>query len=118
MKVITVLGAGTMGHGIAHSAISAGYETRMYDVSDAQLSKARGQIDMILKKSVELGKLPAADVDPTMARLAVTSDVKAALEGADFIIEAAPEKIDLKIKLFAEIDAHAPASAVVATNTS
>jgi 3-hydroxybutyryl-CoA dehydrogenase len=107
-----------MGHGIAHAAISAGYETRMYDVSDAQLSKARGQIESILKKSVELGKLPAGDVDPAMARLSVSSDVKAALDGADFIIEAAPEKIDLKIKLFSEIQAHAPAQAVVATNTS
>jgi 3-hydroxybutyryl-CoA dehydrogenase len=118
MKTITVLGAGTMGHGIAHSAMSAGYETRMYDVSDAQLSKARGQIEGILKKAVELGKLPAGDVDPTMARLTVSSDVKVALEGTDFIIEAAPEKVDLKIKLFGDIEAHAPAEAVVATNTS
>ncbi len=118
MKVISVLGAGTMGHGIAHAAISAGYETTMYDVSDAQLAKARGQIESILKKSVELGKLPAADVDPAMARLSVTPDVKTALEGTDFIIEAAPEKVDLKIKLFSEIQHHAPASAVVATNTS
>src|SRR4051812_49070884 len=118
MKTITVLGAGTMGHGIAHAALLAGYETRMYDVSDAQLAKARGQIEGILKKSVELGKRPAADVDPAMARLTITSDVKAALEGTDFIIEAAPEKIDLKIQLFAHIDAHAPAAAIVATNTS
>lgn len=115
---ITVLGAGTMGHGIAHGAISAGYDTQLFDVSDAQLAKARAQIEGILKKSVELGKLPAADVDPAMARLTVTSDVKKALEGADFIIEAAPEKIDLKIELFAKIEAHAPARAVVATNTS
>lgn len=118
MKTITVLGAGTMGHGIAHGAISAGYETRLYDVSDAQLAKARGQIEAILKKSVELGKLAAAEVDPTLKRLTVSSDVKAALEGAEFIIEAAPEKVDLKIKLFADIEAHAPASAVVASNTS
>jgi 3-hydroxybutyryl-CoA dehydrogenase len=118
MKTITVLGAGTMGHGIAHGAISAGYETRMYDVSDAQLAKARGQIEAILKKSVELGKLAASDVDPALARLTITSDVKTALEGTDFIIEAAPEKIDLKIKLFADIDAFAPPAAVVASNTS
>ncbi len=107
-----------MGHGIAHSAILAGYETRMYDVSDAQLAKARRQIEAILIKSVELGKLAAADVDPTMARLTVSSHAKTALEGTDFIIEAAPETIDLKITLFAEIDAYAPASAVVASNTS
>ncbi len=118
MKTITVLGAGTMGHGIAHSAISAGFDTRMYDVSDAQLAKASGQIEAILKKSVELGKLAASEVDPTMARLSVFSDAKTALQGTDFIIEAAPEKIDLKIKLFADIDAFAPPAAVVASNTS
>lgn len=118
IQTVTVLGAGTMGHGIAHGTISAGYATRLYDVSDAQLAKARGQIESILKKAVELGKASAGDVDAAMARLTVTSDVQAALEGTDFIIEAAPEKVELKIKLFADIEAHAPASAVVASNTS
>lgn len=118
IRTIAVLGAGTMGHGIAHGTAVAGYETRLYDVREAQLAKARGQIDGILKKSVELGKLAAADVDATLARLTTTTDVAAALGGADFIIEAAPEKIDVKVKLFADIQAHAPASAVVASNTS
>ena len=118
IQTVTVLGAGTMGHGIAHGTIAAGFQTRLYDVSDAQLAKARGQIESILKKSVEIGKLAAGDVDVVIARLTVTSDVKAALEGTDFIIEAAPEKIDLKVKLFADIDAYAPATAVVASNTS
>lgn len=118
IRTITVLGAGTMGHGIAHSAISAGYETRMYDVSDAQLAKARAGIEAILRKSVELGKIAAGDVDPALARLTVSSDVKTTLDGTDFIIEAAPEKVDLKITLFADIEAHAPSGAIVATNTS
>lgn len=118
IRTIAVLGAGTMGHGIAHGTAVAGYETRLYDVSEAQLAKARGQIEAILRKSVELGKLAAADVDATLGRLTTTTDVAAALGGADFIIEAAPEKIDLKVKLFADIDAHAPASSVVASNTS
>jgi len=118
IQTVTVLGAGTMGHGIAHGTIAVGYQTRLFDVSDAQLAKARTQIESILKKSVELGKLAANDVDAAMARLTVTSDVKAALEGTDFIIEAAPEKVDLKVKLFADIDAYAPPAAVVASNTS
>lgn len=118
IQTVTVLGAGTMGHGIAHGTIAVGYQTRLFDVSDAQLAKARTQIESILKKSVELGKLAAGDVDAAMARLTVTSDVKAALEGTDFIIEAAPEKVDLKVKLFADIDAYAPPAAVVASNTS
>ncbi len=118
IQTVTVLGAGTMGHGIAHGTISAGYTTRLFDVSDTQLSKARAQIEAILRKSVELGKLAANDVDATMARLTTTSDVAAALTGTEFIIEAAPESVDLKVKLFADIDAHAPASAVIASNTS
>ncbi|MEI6246280.1 MAG: 3-hydroxyacyl-CoA dehydrogenase NAD-binding domain-containing protein [Acidobacteriota bacterium] len=118
IQTVTVLGAGTMGHGIAHGTIAVGYQTRLFDVSDAQLAKARTHIETILKKSVELGKLAASDVEAAMARLTVTSDVKAALEGTDFIIEAAPEKVDLKVKLFADIEAYAPPAAVVASNTS
>jgi 3-hydroxybutyryl-CoA dehydrogenase len=118
MKILTVLGAGTMGHGIAHGAVVSGFETRLYDVSDAQLAKARTQIEAILKKSVELGKLDTAGADAALGRLTATADVKTALDGTDFIIEAAPEKIDLKVKLFADIDAYAPAGAVVASNTS
>lgn len=118
IQTVTVLGAGTMGHGIAHGTITSGFQTRLYDVSDGQLAKARGQIEAILKKSVELGKLAAGEVDAALGRLTTTSNVAAALDGTDFIIEAAPEKVDLKAKLFADIDAHAPATAVVASNTS
>lgn len=118
IQTVTVLGAGTMGHGIAHGTITSGFQTRLYDVSDGQLAKARGQIEAILKKSVELGKLAAGEVDAALGRLTTTSNVAAALDGTDFIIEAAPEKVDLKVKLFADIDAHAPATAVVASNTS
>jgi 3-hydroxybutyryl-CoA dehydrogenase len=117
-RQIAVLGAGTMGHGIAHAAAASGYSTRLYDVSDAALAKARGQVEGVFRKAVELGKATAADADAGMARLSTTSDIRAALEGADVVIEAAPEKIDLKISLMAEIDRHAPAHAIVATNTS
>ena len=118
VRTITVLGAGTMGHGIAHAAASSGFETRMYDVSDAAVSKGRAQIENVFKKSVELGKATAADADASLARLSATTDLAAALAGTDFVIEAAPEKIDLKIDLMAAIDRHAPADAVVSTNTS
>ncbi|HVQ41151.1 MAG TPA: 3-hydroxyacyl-CoA dehydrogenase NAD-binding domain-containing protein [Vicinamibacterales bacterium] len=118
VRTITVLGAGTMGHGIAHAAASSGFETRMYDVSDAAVSKGRAQIENVFKKSVELGKATAADADASLARLSATTDLAAALAGTDFVIEAAPEKIDLKLDLMAAIDRHAPADAVVSTNTS
>jgi len=118
IRQIAVLGAGTMGHGIAHAAAASGYTTRLYDVSDAALARARGQVEGVFRKAVELRKATAADADAGMARLSTTSDMRAALEGADLVIEAAPEKIDLKISLMAEIDRHAPAHAIVATNTS
>ena len=118
VRTITVLGAGTMGHGIAHAAASSGFQTRMYDVSDSAVSKGRAQIENVFRKSVELGKATAQDADASLARLTATTDLAAALAGTDFVIEAAPEKIDLKLELMAAIDRHAPADAVVSTNTS
>ena len=118
VRTITVLGAGTMGHGSAHAAASSGFDTRLYDVSDAAVSKGRAQIESVFRKSVELGKATAAEADASLARLSATTDLAAALAGTDFVIEAAPEKIDLKLDLMAAIDRHAPADAVVSTNTS
>ncbi|MDQ3170865.1 MAG: 3-hydroxyacyl-CoA dehydrogenase NAD-binding domain-containing protein [Acidobacteriota bacterium] len=120
MKIrrIAVLGAGTMGHGIAHAAASAGFDTAMYDVTRAAVEKGRDRIEQIGRKGVDLGKVTPADADATMARLSISDQLSDVLAGADFVIEAAPEKIDLKLHLMAEIDAHTPAHAIVTTNTS
>ena len=120
MKIsqITVLGAGTMGHGIAHAAIAGGYDTRMFDVSDMSLQKGRAAIDAIIRKGVDLGKVAAPDADAMGTRLSTTSNIAEALAGADLVIEAAPERIDLKLALMADIDRHAPDHAIIATNTS
>ena len=118
IKQIAVLGAGTMGHGIAYAAIAGGYETRMFDVSEASLAKGRGAVDSIIARGVELGKVQSADADTMRKRLTTTASIAEALTGVDMVIEAAPEKIDLKLSLLAEVEAHAPASAIVATNTS
>jgi 3-hydroxybutyryl-CoA dehydrogenase len=118
VKTIAVLGAGTMGHGIAYAALAAGYTTRLYDVSEPQLAKARGAIDAIVKKGVELGKVSAADAIAILARLTTTTEVKPAVEGIELAIEAAPEKMDLKLPLLAEVERYAPAGAVIASNTS
>ena len=115
---VTVLGAGTMGHGIAHAAIAGGYATRMYDVSDAAVAKGRGAIEQIVGKGVELGKVSAGEADAMLGRLSVTTRLAEALHDADIVIEAAPEKIDLKLALFAQIEQHAPAAAIIASNTS
>ncbi|HUL72908.1 MAG TPA: 3-hydroxyacyl-CoA dehydrogenase NAD-binding domain-containing protein [Vicinamibacterales bacterium] len=118
VRTVTVLGAGTMGHGIAHAAAAAGYETRLFDVAEPQLSRARHLIHEIFQRSVELGKATSAEADRALARVTTTSDVGAALAGADLVIEAAPERMDLKLRLFAEIERAAPPAAIVATNTS
>jgi 3-hydroxybutyryl-CoA dehydrogenase len=118
IRSIAVLGAGTMGHGIAHAAAASGYQTRLFDVSDAQLAKARTVVEGIFKKTVELGKGTAAEADAALERLSTTSALSSALEGVDFVIEAAPERIDLKLALMADIDRLAPPEAVIATNTS
>lgn len=117
-RVVAVLGAGTMGHGVAHAASAAGFETRLFDVSDAQLAKARTQIDGILRKAVELGKLQTAEADQAIARLHTSSAVADVLGEADLIIETAPERIDIKLGLFADIERHARKDAIVASNTS
>jgi 3-hydroxybutyryl-CoA dehydrogenase len=107
-----------MGHGVAHAAAASGFVTRLYDVAEPQLIKAQTTVDGILRKAVELGKLTSSEADASLARLSTTSDIAKALDGADLVIETAPERIDIKVQLFAAIDAHAPATAIVASNTS
>jgi len=118
IRRITVLGAGTMGHGIAHAAIATGYDTRMFDVSRAALDKGRSGVETILRKGVELGKVAPGEAEAMLRRLVTTSDPAGALGEADLVIEAAPERIDLKLQLFADIERLAPKHAIVASNTS
>ena len=118
VKNVAVLGAGTMGHGIAHAAISAGYDTVMYAISDAAVDKGRSAIEAVIKKSVELGKATDADAAAMTSRLRTSTSVADAVKKADIVIEAAPEKIDLKLKLFKEVETAAPGHAVLASNTS
>jgi 3-hydroxybutyryl-CoA dehydrogenase len=118
IRTVAVIGAGTMGHGIAHAAIAAGYDTRLFDISPDALERARAAIDAIIGKGVELGKATAADGEAMRRRLETTSDLRAAVDNADFVVEAAPERIDLKLALLADVDRLAPPHAVIATNTS
>ena len=118
VKNIAVLGAGTMGHGIAHAAIAAGYDTALYDVSEAAVAKGQSAIEAVIAKSVELGKATPDDASSMRARLRTTTAVADAVGKADVVIEAAPEKIELKLALFTAVEAAAPAHAVLASNTS
>ena len=118
ITTVAVLGAGTMGHGIAHAAMAAGYETVLYDVSQAAVEKGKTAIDGVINKSVQLGKLADADAEAMRDRLRLATVVADAVKDADVVIEAAPEKIDLKLALFKDVEAAAPPHAVFASNTS
>jgi 3-hydroxybutyryl-CoA dehydrogenase len=118
LRPLAVLGAGIMGHGIDHAAMAAGYPTRLYDVSKAQLAKAAQAIDAIVGKGVELGKLTAAEGGAVRSRLITTTSVVEAVDDVGLVIEAAPEKMDLKLALLVEVERATPAAAVIASNTS
>jgi len=113
-----VLGAGTMGHGIAQVCAQAGLTVRIYDVNDAALQRGLAGIDSFLAKGVAKGKVKAEDAAATRARVSGTTSLAEACAGADVVIEAAPEKLALKQSLFAEAAAAAPAGALLASNTS
>jgi 3-hydroxybutyryl-CoA dehydrogenase len=115
---IAVLGAGTMGRGIAHAALTAGYETTMYDVTDEALAAAAASIQRVVARGVELGTVTAADAPAVLTRLTPTRDLSMAVARADVVIEAVPEQIDLKLRIFGEVETFAPRHAVLATNTS
>jgi 3-hydroxybutyryl-CoA dehydrogenase len=118
IRSITVLGAGTMGRGIAHVAATAGYDTRLFDIAGEVLEAAVGSIRHNLARGVELGKVEAEDAVEAERRLTVHRELPAAVDGADLVIEAVPEVMSLKIGIFADVCAAAPAEALLASNTS
>jgi 3-hydroxybutyryl-CoA dehydrogenase len=115
---IAVLGAGTMGRGIAHVAAFAGFETQLYDVEPAALARAEEAIHKNLDKGVALGKVDATAALGAKERLALDTDLAAAVEEADLVIEAAPESMAVKVELFRTVAFHARHDALFATNTS
>jgi 3-hydroxybutyryl-CoA dehydrogenase len=118
IKTISVIGAGIMGRGIAHVAAAGGFQTVLNDVSDELLQKAHVKIQADLLKGIELGKMTRADVDTALGRLRLERELGRATAEADLVIEAAPEKIELKLDLFARLDRTCPDGAVFASNTS
>ncbi|MFC2992483.1 MULTISPECIES: 3-hydroxybutyryl-CoA dehydrogenase [Halomonas] len=113
---IGVVGAGTMGQGIAQVLVQSGFDVQLYDVADEQLERARGSIDKGLGKLVAKEKLSDADKDAAMARLS-TSTALDALRDCEVIIEAAPEQPALKEKLFRDLS-RLSHDAILASNTS
>lgn len=118
IKKIAVLGAGQMGNGIAHVCAQSGYEVKMRDIEqqflDKGLATIKGNLDRMLKKS----KITQADADATLRRIKCVLDLKEAVKDADLVIEAIPEIVKLKLDTWKEVDAAAPANAILASNTS
>lgn len=114
---VGVIGAGTMGHGIAQVAAMAGCHVVLTDASTEAQAAALGKVRANLDKGVARGKVDAAVRDAALARL-TTGSLADAARDADLVVEAVPERIELKQALFREVDALAPAHAVLATNTS
>ena len=118
IKQISVLGAGVMGHGIAQAFIMGGYPVKLYDIQDAILATARAHIEESLGLFQEVGLISAKEVKAATQRLTTTDDLAFASKGADFIVEAAPEILDLKQKLFRKVEEFCGGETIVATNTS
>ena len=118
IRTIAVLGAGTMGQGIAHVAATGGFETHLFDVDSEILHRAQMAIHRNLDKGVDLGKLEAQTASDAKGRLHLDHDHDMAVRAAELIIEAVPENMDLKVKIFERSARSAPASAIFASNTS
>jgi len=117
IKTISVLGGGIMGSGIAHVSAAAGFTTYIYDISSDVLNRALGQIRTNLQKGVDLKKITQAQMDQALSNLHV-SDKLEEIAQADFIVEAVPELIELKLRLYRDLDRLAPKHTCLASNTS
>ena len=118
VKTVAVVGAGIMGRGIAYVSALAGFRTLLTDADPRQLELAKDEISATMGKGVSSGKLSGPAAAAAHQRLSCARALKDAAGEADLVIEAVPEKIDLKIEIFGQLDRLAPESAVLASNTS
>jgi 3-hydroxybutyryl-CoA dehydrogenase len=117
IKKVGVVGCGTMGSGIAQVCAQSGYSVTVSEISDEVLNKGLKSIDSILSRSVEKGRISPQDKESTLARIKGTTDI-GDFSQCDIVIEAAPEEMDIKTAIFAQLDKVCPKHAILATNTS
>jgi len=117
IKTVGVIGAGTMGNGIAQVFAQSGFSVLLVDIAKPMLERARASIEKSLARFVEKGKLPAADRDATLGRLTITTAIDRLTE-ADFIVEAIVEQAEAKGTLFTSLDAIVRPEVIFASNTS
>lgn len=115
---VSVIGAGTMGNGIAHVFAQASFKVQLIDVSQAALDKAISTITANLDRQVVKGSIDEATKTSTLANLSTFTDIASGVKTADLVVEAATENQELKLKIFAQMDEHAPSHAILASNTS
>jgi 3-hydroxybutyryl-CoA dehydrogenase len=118
MKNIAVIGAGTMGNGIAHVFAQCGYHVNLIDVSTQALEKGLATISKNLERQVSKEKISATDKQEALNNISLVSDLKDGVSNVDLVVEAATENIDLKLKIFRDLDEHAAEHVILATNTS
>ncbi|MCI0488855.1 MAG: 3-hydroxyacyl-CoA dehydrogenase family protein [Blastocatellia bacterium] len=118
IEEIAVIGAGTMGHGIAQVAAMAGFEVALTDVSAELVERGLARIEDNLKKGVERGKVTEEDMRAALSRIRATLSMEDAADLADLVIEAIVEKLEAKRELFAHLDLVCEPAAILATNTS
>ena len=118
IKNISVIGAGTMGHGIAHTFARHGYKVSLYDSFPASLESAPHKMREELEFMMEEDYITREDVETALSNITLYSDLREAVRDADYVIEAIPERMELKKELFAQLDEYCPKHTVFASNTS
>jgi 3-hydroxybutyryl-CoA dehydrogenase len=118
MKNVSVIGAGTMGNGIAHVFAQKGYQVNLIDVSDAALEKGLATISNNLDRMVKKEKISEGDKQATLGNITTFTSIQEGVKTANLVVEAATENVDLKLKIFKDMDKFSAESAILATNTS
>lgn len=118
MKNISVIGAGTMGNGIAHVFAQKGFNVALIDVSEDALQRALTTIGKNLDRQIKKELISEAEKTDCLNRIKTFTELKTGVQAADLVVEAATENVSLKLSIFKEMDAHAPENAILATNTS
>ena len=118
VKHIAVIGAGIMGHGIAQVTAVSGFGVQLTDISEDFLKQAKSKIEKSLERGIQKGKIDASEKKHILSRILFTTDFRSAVKDAGLVIEAAPEKIELKKQLFMRLDETTKPEAILASNTS
>lgn len=118
VKTLTVVGSGTMGHGIGQLAAMRGIDVRVFDVDSAALDRARASVRTSLDRFVKKGDVSQDESDEMFDRMKFVNDLDKAVAGANVVVEAVPEVLELKQKVFVDLDARASEMTLLATNTS